>query len=258
MTISAEAQAVPATLIIKQGACPAPVNPNSNGVLPMALISDMDFAADTAVEGSLQLSRCDGDAWVAPIANQIMVKDLNHVESAPAECGDCTCNADQSSDGLDDLSLKFSVDEMVDAGIIGAGDAQVTLELRGELADGTAFVARDCVLVLQPGQVTAASASFDSTVSGTYLELWPYDVNFDIDGFADFGRSYYAGTAVTVTAPWRSNGLRFLRWNVDGVMQPAGQRALQVTVTEGINVQAIYERLPAVGSDGSGPPAGLD
>ena len=30
------------SLIIKQGACPAPVNPNSNGVVPMALMGDDD------------------------------------------------------------------------------------------------------------------------------------------------------------------------------------------------------------------------
>ncbi|MFB3128548.1 MAG: hypothetical protein ACE1Y7_02465, partial [Lysobacteraceae bacterium] len=35
------------TLVIKQGACPAPVNPNGNGVVPMVLVGDVDFAADT-------------------------------------------------------------------------------------------------------------------------------------------------------------------------------------------------------------------
>ena len=51
------------TLIIKQGAsqhppgnCPAPVNTHGHGVVKMVLIGDFDFAAETAVPGSLEPS----------------------------------------------------------------------------------------------------------------------------------------------------------------------------------------------------------
>ncbi|MHC4991907.1 MAG: hypothetical protein ACYTGC_13100, partial [Planctomycetota bacterium] len=50
----------PRTLIIKQGACPAPVNPNSNGVVPMVLTGDVDFDVTQIDLASLELSRCDG------------------------------------------------------------------------------------------------------------------------------------------------------------------------------------------------------
>ncbi len=67
-------------------------------------------------------------------------------------------------------------------------------------------------------------------------------MNFDGDGFANFARLYYSGTAVTLTAPRRSDGGRFVRWSVDGVLQDVGVRTLELVVDQDINVRAVYER----------------
>jgi len=70
----------------------------------------------------------------------------------------------------------------------------------------------------------------------------PLDLNIDSDGFTSFGRAYYAGTLLTVTAPPSSEGRRFVRWRVDGVLQEIGVRAIEVTVTEESTLQALYHR----------------
>ena len=55
-----------------------------------------------------------------------------------------------------------------------------------------------------------------SNVGDTFIEVTPLDLNIDSDGFTSFGRAYYPGTLLTVTAPPTSEGRRFVRWRVDG------------------------------------------
>ena len=81
-----------------------------------------------------------------------------------------------------------------------------------------------------------------SIVTVTFVATTPIDLNFDGDGFADFARSYYGGTVLTLTAPLRSDGRRFVRWSVDGVLQEVGVRTLELVVDQDINLRAIYER----------------
>ncbi len=141
------------TLIIMQGACPAPVNPNANGVVPMLLVGELDFAAESAVHSSLKLRICgDTDGpHIVPLGRHIKVKDLNHPFEGTTECGGCTCNPDQRSDGIDDLSLKFRQNEFADVlGLLPGGDV-ITVELTGVLEDGTPFCARDCIRLVPEG-----------------------------------------------------------------------------------------------------------
>jgi hypothetical protein len=74
------------------------------------------------------------------------------------------------------------------------------------------------------------------------VAVTPIDMNFDGDGFADFARSYYSGTVLTLTAPLRSGSRRFVRWSVDGVLQDVGLRTLDLIVDQDISLRAIYER----------------
>ena len=77
------------TLIVKQGACPAPVNPDSNGVIPMLLVGDLGFDVNNIALDSLDLHRCDGDGGSAtPLADHTSVKDLNHPGDSVG-CGEC-------------------------------------------------------------------------------------------------------------------------------------------------------------------------
>ena len=76
----------------------------------------------------------------------------------------------------------------------------------------------------------------------TFIEVTPLDLNIDSDGFTSFGRAYYAGTLLTVTAPPTSEGRRFVRWRVDGVLQEIGVRTIEVAVAEDTTLQALYQR----------------
>ncbi|MCZ6655353.1 MAG: hypothetical protein O7D91_20290 [Planctomycetota bacterium] len=48
------------------------------------------------------------------------------------------------------------------------------------------------------------------------------------------------GTLLTVTAPPSSEGRRFVRWMVNGVLQDIGVRTIEVAVGEGTTLQALY------------------
>ena len=79
-----------------------------------------------------------------------------------------------------------------------------------------------------------------SNVGDTFIEVTPLDLNIDSDGFTSFGRAYYPGTLLTVTAPPASEGRRFVRWRVDGVLQEIGVRTIEVAVAEDTTLQALY------------------
>ena len=243
------------TLIIKQGACPAPVNPNSNGVIPILLVGNDGFNVNNIDLGSLELRRCDGEGGSAsPLADHTTVEDMNHPGDSVG-CGECACNDNQDSDGIDDLSLKFRTDTTLAALGIGVGDGVVTLELTGMMMNGTPFCARDCMVVVPPGS-GAFNATMQSNVFDTFIEMTPLDLNVDSDGFADFTRTFVEGTTITLLAPITSEGRRFLRWSVNGELQGFGIRTIEVTISEDTALKAFYQRrgrvVPNFPSEGSG------
>ncbi len=248
------------TLVIKQGAsgqgpdCNAPVNSNSNGVIPILLVGTGGFNVHNVAQGTLDLHLCgDGPSGVGPIASHTKFKDLNHPTDLPVGCPGCQCNDDESSDGIDDLSMKFSTSAVV-AGL-NLTHGVYTLELTGTLNDGSPFCARDCIIVVPPGS-GLNNATAQSNVPGTLIEVTPMDLNWDIDGFADFTRSYVEGTTITLTAPITSEGHRFLRWSIDGEMQGFGIRTVEVTISKDTTLKAFYQRPgrvdPELPTEGSG------
>ncbi|MCH8970116.1 MAG: hypothetical protein IIA66_13490, partial [Planctomycetes bacterium] len=118
--------------------------------------------------------------------------------------------------------------------------AVVELVLNGSLLDGTPFVASDCIVIVPPGDRGPINATVGSNVGDTFIEVTPLDLNIDSDGFTSFGRAYYPGTLLTVTAPPTSEGRRFVRWMVDGVLQEIGVRTIEVAVAEDTALQALY------------------
>ncbi len=251
-TISLGAE--PRTLIIKQGACPAPVNPNSNGVVPMLLVGEPDFDVRDVVQDSLELRRCDGQGgFVTPLNGppgpKIKVKDLNHPFDGEVGCdGPCACNPDQSSDGIKDLSMKFrTADLMTELGL-DADDGLVVLTLTGFLEDGSAFFANDCIEIVPPGEEDN-NLIIESNIPDTFIELEPMDLRVDGEGFVSFGRAYPPGTAVTVTAPLSSRGRRFLRWSINGDVQQPGMRTLEIIVDEELTLRARYGQLRRIRPD---------
>ncbi len=228
------------TLVIKQGACPAPVNPASNGFTPMLLVGDTDFDVSQVTLASLELRRCDGIGdGVAPNMGPPgpgpQIVDLNHPNSDDVGCENgqvpCGCNDDQSSDGIDDLKLKFRTSDMAEAFMLDgeSAGAEITLFLSGTLSDGSEFVAADCMRLVgnpePPGLLTVSS-----NTSGVWIDATPLDLIFDGGGFAPFERSHPLGAVVTLTAPVTDGERIFTGWIINGVEYPYLTPTIVITV----------------------------
>lgn len=121
-----------AKLDIKPGSCPNPLNGNSNGVLPVALVGTEDFDVSQVDVSTLTLE------GVAPLR-------WSHEDvTAPFDGILCDCIMG-GQDGIMDLTLKFDVQAIIAAvGPPLRGD-RLMLTLSGARLDGSAFIARDCV-----------------------------------------------------------------------------------------------------------------
>ncbi len=231
------------SLDIKPGSCPNPFNRHGNGVLPVALVGTVEFDPAEVDLSTLQLSRADGvGGSVAPNEGPPGPHSVLEDAATPFDGEGCECH-DLGGDGIDDLSMKFKTRDLVDALELDdlSGGAMVELVLSGSLLDGTTFVASDCIVIVPPGDTSPANAHVQSNVVDTFVDVAPLDLNFDGDGFADFARSYYSGTVLTLTAPLHSADRRFVRWSVDGVLQEVGVRTLELVVDQDVNLRAVYE-----------------
>jgi hypothetical protein len=125
------------TLVIKPGGCPNPLNPKSKGVTPMALLGSDGMDIDNIDVSSIEIN------GVSPIRSNR--DDVGGPAREAAE--DCEC-AEGDYDGIFDLTLKFSTQEIVATlGAVSRGDV-VELTLTGTLNDGTAFEASECVVIV--------------------------------------------------------------------------------------------------------------
>ena len=228
---------------------PNPVNPNSNGIVPVALIGSAKLDATQVDISTIELSRADGvgssvTPHEGPPGPHTVISDV--ATAFPGELCDCH---ELSGDGVDDLLFKFRASELAAAFFLNAEPAGTVLELvlTGNLFDGTPIDARYCMVRIPVGFSTVL---LSSNVFDTFVEVSPLDHNIDGDGFANFGRSYLEGTSITVTAPETSLGHKFVRWSVEGVEQPWGQRTIEVMAVAGdIRLKAEYRRLNRVAPD---------
>ena len=145
--------------------------------------------------------------------------------------------------------MKYRTDDMTAGLPLASDEGVIILSVTGELDElaypdesiNVGFIASDCVLIVPPG-ADPINATMESNVLDTFIEVTPLDLNVDSDGFANFGRAYFANTLVTVTAPLRSAGRLFLRWSVDGVLREIGLRTLEAEIESDVNLEAIYRR----------------
>jgi len=122
------------SLDIKPGSCPNPINTGSRGVLPVALLGTADLDVYNINVESLRLE------GVAPLAAGY--EDV----ATPFEGELCGCT-EAGPDGLLDLTLKFSVQDIVNAiGASPTGDRVLTLT--GTFLDGTEIEGQDCVVII--------------------------------------------------------------------------------------------------------------
>ena len=132
---------------IKPTSCPNPLNVKNNGVLPVAIVGTEDFDVTTVDPASVTL------VGVAPLRWSLedVVTPFEPFLGKESEF-DCT---EEGPDGYLDLTLKFDVQEIVEAlGEVDDGDVIVLL-LTGNLREeysGTPIVGEDVVIILKKGK----------------------------------------------------------------------------------------------------------
>jgi len=136
---------------IKPGSCPNPFNSNSRGVLPIALVGTESFDVNNVDISSLQLVRADGVGGSVfpnegPPGPHTTIDDA----ATPFNGELCDCH-DEAGDGIDDLSMKFRSQDVVDEGLAQGNPGElITLCVTGNLLDGTTFEACDCIRLDPP------------------------------------------------------------------------------------------------------------
>ena len=235
-------------LDIKPGSCPNPLNSNSHGVLPVAVVGSETFDVTAIDVYSVRLSRADGiGGAVAPNEGPPGPHSTFEDVATPFEGQPCDCH-DATGDGILDLSLKFRTDELVEA--LELDDvlpgALVELVLSGALADGCEFIASDCVRIVPQGS-SPAVLIVQSNAPGAWLDVTPLDDTLRGGGFAEFERTYASGSVITLTASPTHNGLAFAGWELDGAHVGEGFTLTITLPPDEATPEAVYvpvSRLP--------------
>lgn len=130
---------------IKPQSCPNPLNVNSQGVLPVAILGTADFDVTQVDIASVRLEGID------PIRSSFEdVATPFEPFTSKEDCSlDCT---EEGPDGHMDLTLKFYTQEVVEVlGEVSDGDCLV-LKLMGVQYDGTSIEGEDVVVILKKGK----------------------------------------------------------------------------------------------------------
>jgi len=137
-------------LDIKPGSCPNSFNPQSKGVLPVALLGTMNFDITMVDVSSVTISRADGFGnSVVPNEGPPGPHSTYGDVATPFNGELCNCH-EEHGDGYIDLAMKFMSQDLVDAldlDTLTMND-EIELVLRGTLIDGTPFVASDCIRIV--------------------------------------------------------------------------------------------------------------
>ena len=143
-----EIQPLQAFIDIKPGGCPNPVNINSKGVLPVAILGTDELDVSNIDPETITLE------GVAPL--RYSMEDV----AAPVVDGlDCDCTT-EGPDGYVDLTLKFDTQQVIGAlGEVECGQEYI-LYLTGELNDETPIEGSDCILLV-PGNGSDVDAAID-------------------------------------------------------------------------------------------------
>lgn len=141
-----------ANVDFKPGSCPNPLNRNSRGKVPVAVLGTNEFDVSMIEVESLVLTRSDGIGGIVsplngPPGPRVRIEDV----ATPFEGEPCDCHALQG-DGVDDLSMKFDTQTLVAELELNdlPGGAAVELVISGQLLDGTHFSGGDCIRLVPP------------------------------------------------------------------------------------------------------------
>ncbi|MFA9558995.1 Ig-like domain-containing protein [Evansella sp. AB-rgal1] len=135
-----EEPVVPAYIDVLPGSVPNPLNVRSNGVLPVAIVGVSDF--DVA-DINMDTLRLEGVKPLRGAIEDVATPYTGGISNPPNRMD----GTEDGPDGINDLVLKFSRQELVTA--IGSvkNDDVVVVELTGQLKDGTEFVGYDVVWI---------------------------------------------------------------------------------------------------------------
>jgi hypothetical protein len=192
---------IAAHLDVHPADCPNSVGVKSHGVIPMALVGDTELNVEGVDRASLLLE------GIAPLRSAL--EDV----AAPSSGEECDCS-DAGADGVLDLTLKFSAEDVLAA--IGSGpfDGAVPVTLTGTLLDGTPFEATDCLRLVGTGKPAAAiwpaSAPGEAgqRVTASVAAAGPATIGvFDVSG----------RQVATVWSGDLSAGEQTLGWNASGL-----------------------------------------
>jgi hypothetical protein len=237
--------AIMPALDIKPGSCPNSFNRHSRGVLPVALLGTADIDATAIDVSSILLARADGiGGSVAPHEGPPGPHSVLEDVGTPFDGEWCDCH-DLEGDGITDLMMHFKTDDVVETLELNDLDpgALVELVVSGNLLDGMAFTASDCIRLVPPGTAPGL-LTVESTVPGAWIDASPLDETLDGGGFADFERTYPLTTVVTLTAGMSMYGQSFMAWRIDGVIQELGENTIQLVIDGTVAVEAVYGRSP--------------
>jgi hypothetical protein len=125
---------------VKPQSCPNPINTHSRGLLPVAILGNELDVSD--IDPST--IRLEG---VSPMRYDI--EDVTTPHTPDTEILDPTDCTTDGPDGIDDLTLKFKMQEVVAAiGPVSKGDV-ISVELEGQLLDGTPFEGYDIIIIIK-------------------------------------------------------------------------------------------------------------
>jgi len=122
---------------IKPQSCPNPLNVNSQGVVPVAILGTHTFDVNDIDPNSILLE------GISPL--RISFEDVAAPKTDPNECA-CTT---AGPDGYTDLALKFDKQELV--AVLGEveDEQEWQLFLTGNLKDGCLFKGSDCIIIIR-------------------------------------------------------------------------------------------------------------
>ncbi len=152
-------------LDIEPGSCPNPLNTNphsrhGNDVVPAALVGTHGFAVARVDVRTLRLSRADGvGGIVVPAVESPVTNTAVGDVAAPYQGELCGCH-ELEDDGILDLSMTFKRQDLIqelELHRVPSGGA-IELVLKGALADGTTFLASDCIVVVPPSDLDGDGA----------------------------------------------------------------------------------------------------
>jgi hypothetical protein len=133
---------VPVVVDIRPGLCPNNLRVESPLTIPIAVLGTLDFEVAAIEPGTVRLSRDGMTQEVEPVG--WAYKDVG----IPLIGGRCACH-ELRGDGVDDLELYFSIDDL--ATTLGLGRSigeMIPLVLGGELLTGETIEGIDCAVVV--------------------------------------------------------------------------------------------------------------